>query len=202
MRAGVLAVVGCVIGLVAKLGDEHISGAFALVFSGPAPYAAGVAFIGWFARSPLRAALEAAAFFLGLCLTYYATAAWIFGFPVALDAAFWILLAVTACPLGCAVLRWCRRSRWNWIALGGVAFFALGVGATRLYTLLRHDVGRNDVVLASLIEVTIGVAVVALARRPLPMLGAAVVSVGAGSVMAVLQIDLWAPLLWFLQAAR
>lgn len=204
MRSVGLAAAGGLLGLASKLGDQWVSGAFALVFSGPAPYAAAMIAIGWFARRPLSAAFDSAAFFVALCLTYYAAAAWVFRFPVGNDSYFWVGLALTGCPLGSAVIRAARDSRWVWILLGMVAVFALGVGAGRLYAIAQAQspLSNSDQALAGAAEVALGLLVVALAKRPWRVGGAMLVAVIAAVAMAAFRMAWWTPLLWFLELTR
>lgn len=201
IRPVALVCAGGLVGLLAKLGDERVSGAFSLVFSATAPYAAALVAIGWFARSPIRAAVESAAFFAPLCLSYYAAAAWIFGFPVARDSLFWTALAVTACPVGSALVHCARGAAWGWVALGVMAYFALGVGASRLYALSHSSrpAGQAEQVEAGVTEIALGVLIVVLARRPWPIAAACIVAVGGAAACVLLDIDPWSPLLWFLR---
>jgi hypothetical protein len=101
-------VLGTTCGIAAKAADESQLHWASNLGNFPAAWVLALALIGWLAPTPGRAALRAGAFFVAVCLAYYAWASSMMGFPVAYDIWLWTGLAASAVPVLAAAVRWTR----------------------------------------------------------------------------------------------
>ncbi|TFV68228.1 UNVERIFIED_ORG: hypothetical protein E4P37_00640 [Bacillus sp. AZ43] len=109
-RLALLAALGLLAGVAAKVADESGRLWAADLGSDPAAWVLAVALIGWSAPTAVLAAVRAAAFFAAMTVAYYGWAAWVLDFGTDRDlVVIWLLLSATAVPAFSAVVRWSTR---------------------------------------------------------------------------------------------
>jgi hypothetical protein len=103
---------GALAGIAAKIADESPITGMADLGTSPTVWVLALAVIARFAPTPVHAAIRAAAFFIAMCIGYYAWTSLKLGYPGSGPLLVgWLALAVTVVPIGAAVIRWsCDRS--------------------------------------------------------------------------------------------
>ncbi len=161
---------GAAAGLTAKLADESSVRWAADLGTYPALWVLVLVVVGWRSRTPGRAAVQSAAFFLAMTVTYYLYARLALGFAGGGHEGVWALAAVTVAPLAAAAAAWALRSARPPAAgavLALLAALALAGGAVDQYLLAARGLLPPEVPLHPVQAVAeLGVVVLAVFVAP------------------------------------